>query len=89
MTAPTPPTPPSPSGDADEPRFERLLTDLEDVVGRLERGELPLDEALAAFERGMTLAKRAGALLDAAEARVDQLLEERDGSTREVPFGDR
>jgi exodeoxyribonuclease VII small subunit len=68
------------------PRFEALVSDLEGIVGELERGELPLGEALARFEAGMGLAKQAGALLDAAEQRVTQLIEARDGRVDEGPL---
>lgn len=69
-----------------EPRFEEQMKSLEDIVARLERGEQSLEAALADFEAGMGLAKGAGQILDRAEARVDMLLEERDGQHREVPF---
>ncbi|MCB9786858.1 MAG: exodeoxyribonuclease VII small subunit [Deltaproteobacteria bacterium] len=59
---------------------------LEDIVARLERGDQSLEAALADFEAGMEMARRAGAILDRAETRVDMLLEERDGQLREVPF---
>ncbi len=72
-----------------EPRFEDLLRDLEAVVDKLERGEVPLEEALAEFERGSALATRAGAILDRAEARVTQLIEDREGRLRELPLADR
>lgn len=71
---------------ATEPRFEEQMKNLEEIVGRLERGEQSLEAALADFETGMGLAKSAGQILDRAEARVDMLLEERDGQLREVPF---
>jgi exodeoxyribonuclease VII small subunit len=69
-----------------EPRFEEQMKSLEEIVLRLERGDQSLEASLADFERGMTLAKSAGLILDRAEARVDMLLEERDGQLREVPF---
>jgi exodeoxyribonuclease VII small subunit len=65
MTASTPESTP--------PRFESLLTELETLVTRLEKGELSLEESLAAFERGMVLSKQAAAILDAAELRIEQL----------------
>ena len=80
-------TPPSPAAPADRP-FEQLLEELEAVVTRLERGEIPLETALAEFERGTALAREAAAILDAADARVTKLIEARDGTTREVPFDD-
>lgn len=69
-----------------EPRFEELLGELEQLVERLERGEQSLEQALSDFERGMELTRRSGAILDRAEARVEQLLEQRDGTVREAPF---
>lgn len=68
------------------PSFEDLLGELEAVVARLERGDAPLEQALAEFERGTALARDAGAILDGAEARVTKLIEARDGTRREVPF---
>ena len=69
-----------------EPRFEELLEVLENVVERLEGGELSLETALDAFEKGMGLVERARAILDQAEARVEELLEARDGGISETPF---
>ena len=58
---------------ADTPRFEDLVGELERIVGQLESGQLPLEQSLAAFERGMTLSTQAAAILDAAEMRVELL----------------
>lgn len=66
--------------------FEEILGALEAEVARLERGDLPLGEALEAFERGMKLAERGGKTLAAAEARVETLLSVRDGEARTRPF---
>ncbi len=56
-------------------RFEGSLKELEDIVARMERGDLPLEESLALFERGMTLTRDCRAQLDAAELRVRNLLD--------------
>ena len=58
--------------------FDDLLRSLETEVEKLERGELSLEEALASFEKGISIAKKAGVILDGAEAKVQQLLSERD-----------
>jgi exodeoxyribonuclease VII small subunit len=63
--------------------FETAFSQLEDVVQRLEGGELPLEEALALYERGMALAEHCQSLLNQAELRVTQLVGE-----VEVPFED-
>ncbi len=55
------------------PRFEDLVGELEKIVGQLESGQLPLEQSLTAFERGMGLSKQAAAILDAAELKVEQL----------------
>ena len=54
--------------------FEASLDDLEGIVDRLEAGDLPLEEALAAFEAGVTLTRRCAEQLDAAERRIDVLV---------------
>lgn len=56
-----------------EPSFEELFQELEATVERLEAGNLPLDEALALYERGMQLATRCGAQLDRAELKIKEL----------------
>jgi len=54
--------------------FEQVLEKLEGVVAELERGELPLEQALAAFERGVLLSRKGASLLDDAERRIEVLL---------------
>lgn len=53
--------------------FEEAYARLEDIVARLESGELSLDDSVALYEEGQRLAKHCGTLLDAAELRVQQL----------------
>lgn len=57
-----------------EPSFERELEELEAVVKRLESGDLPLEESLQLFERGVGLSDSCRRQLDAAETRVEQLV---------------
>ena len=54
--------------------FEHALAELEAVVERLEHGELPLEDALKQFERGVELARSCQTSLKAAEQRVEILL---------------
>lgn len=54
-------------------RFEEIVGALEDLVRALEGGELPLDEALALYERGVGLARKGHTLLEGAERRVEEL----------------
>jgi len=65
--------------------FEQALAELEGLVERLEHGDLPLDEALKAFERGVALTRQCQALLQAAQQKVEILLKR--GARAEVePF---
>lgn len=59
--------------DGTEPSFEELSKQLEEVLALLERGDLPLEEALAAYERGVTLVRQCNDLLDHAELRISEL----------------
>ncbi|MBF0163610.1 MAG: exodeoxyribonuclease VII small subunit [Magnetococcales bacterium] len=54
--------------------FEGALIRLEEVVARLEKGDLPLEESLAAFEEGMNLSRHCQHRLDAAEQRIEELV---------------
>lgn len=53
--------------------YEALVAMLESVVEQLETGDLPLEQALAAYERGVELVRRCNTLLDGAELRVTEL----------------
>ncbi len=55
--------------------FETALSDLEALVEQLESGELPLEESLKAFEKGITLTRHCQSALKAAELKVKELTE--------------
>lgn len=55
-------------------RFEETLAELEGIVQRLEKGELPLEESLAVFERGIALVRFLSERLAQIEQRVEVLL---------------
>ena len=65
--------------------FEKVITGLEDVVARLEAGDLSLEDSLCAFEEGVRLSRLGSARLDAAEQRVDVLL----ANGTQTPFGEK
>jgi exodeoxyribonuclease VII small subunit len=65
--------------------FEAAMRDLEEIVERLEHGELPLEESLAAFERGVMLTRSCQAALKEAEQKVEILLKKAGGAETE-PF---
>ncbi|MGH8147220.1 MAG: exodeoxyribonuclease VII small subunit [Rhodanobacteraceae bacterium] len=56
-------------------RFEQSLAELEQLVARMEGGELSLDESLRSFERGIALYRHCQTALEQAEARVKLLLD--------------
>ncbi|NND59980.1 MAG: exodeoxyribonuclease VII small subunit [Gammaproteobacteria bacterium] len=60
--------------DKDKHSFESALAELEELVHTLEKGELPLEQTLAQFERGIALTRRCQKELQAAEQKVEILL---------------
>ena len=64
--------------------YEQAFQELEATVGQLEAGNLPMEEALALFERGQLLAARCTELLEVAELRLQQLTSTAGGGTRAV-----
>lgn len=58
---------------AEERSFEELQRELEDVVARLERGDVPVDDAIALFRRGQELYRACVERLQAAELRIEEL----------------
>lgn len=73
---------------AEQVDFEQSLEQLEQLVERLEQGDLPLEEALAAFERGVKLTRECQAALRAAEQKVEILLREAGPDGEPVPLED-
>ena len=64
--------------------FDRALEALRTVVAKLEEGGLPLEESIALYERGAALHEHCGALLDAAELRVQRLVDGAGGGAPRV-----
>lgn len=61
-------------GERTAPAFEDSVKRLSEIVDRLEKGDLPLEQSLGLFEEGVQLARSAQTRLDAAERRVEELL---------------
>ena len=71
----------------EEISFEEALTKLEEAVAQLEQGDaLTLDESLRAFEEGVRLTRLCRDKLDAAELRVQQLVEVDEDAFEMAPF---
>ena len=64
---------PPPGTEVTALHFEKALAKLEEIVKRLERGEVSLEESIAIYERGEALKKHCEALLKRAEARIEKI----------------
>jgi exodeoxyribonuclease VII small subunit len=61
------------STDVKKLTFEKALAELEQIVQKLERGDVPLEESVTIYERGEALKRRCEELLRQAEARVEKI----------------
>lgn len=68
--------------------FEQSLSRLDEIVRRMERGDVPLEEALSLFEEGTALVSSCGKLLDEAEMKVVRLTKGADGEPQETELDD-
>ncbi|WP_298259182.1 exodeoxyribonuclease VII small subunit [uncultured Litoreibacter sp.] len=65
--------------NVDEMSFEQAMSELEQVVGQLERGDVPLEDSIKLYERGAELKKRCETKLKEAEEKVAQITLGSDG----------
>jgi len=68
--------------------FEGALAELEEVVEQLESGDLPLDDSLAAFEKGVGLVKFCNQKLTEVEKKVEILVKDKDGRLQLTTLGE-
>jgi len=81
--------------ESESPSFEAALTRLEQIVQRLEKGELPLEESLVLYEEGIRLSRLCHAKLEEAEGKIEllmkdargELLPDGEGKPKKAPFG--
>ena len=66
--------------------FESALKSLEDIVGKLEAGDLTLDRSLELFEEGVRISRFCGSKLEEAERKVEILTRTAEGTLAEQPF---
>lgn len=71
-----------------EKKFETALAKLEDIVKKLEQGDLPLEQSLRLFEEGVKLARDCSKRLDEAERKVEVLRKGRAGTMTVEPFNE-
>ncbi len=67
-------------------KFEDALQRLEEIVDRLETGELPLEDSLKVFEEGVALARRCSKYVEEAEKRIELLTKDEAGLLKTEPF---
>jgi exodeoxyribonuclease VII small subunit len=63
-----------------ERSFETCLSELEQIVGKLENGDLPLEESLELFENGIRISRECREKLSKAERRIEILMKDADGT---------
>lgn len=66
--------------------FEASLQQLEQLVQQMEQGNLSLEESMQAFEKGVALTRQCQQALDAAEQKVQVLMQDAEGRLQEQPF---
>ena len=75
----------APAATSETINFENALKELEGLVARMEHGDLPLEESLTCFERGIALTRTCQQSLKNAEQKI-QILVEKDGRAELQPF---
>ena len=59
--------------------FEEAIAGLTDIVGKIEQGQIPLQDSLEQYERGMALIKHCRTILQKAEQRIEKITQEQEG----------
>ena len=65
--------------DIGELSFEEAITGLTDIVGKIEQGQIPLQDSLEQYERGMAMIKHCRTILQNAEQRIEKITKEEEG----------
>ena len=77
---------PGPPSESEEGTFETMMERLQDLVRRLEAGNLTLEESIRSFEEGMALVKKCQAVLSQAEQRIQKLTRDATGQPVTAPL---
>jgi len=64
--------------DITELGFEQAIKELTNIVGKIEQGQIPLQDSLQQYERGMALIKQCRTILQKAEKRIEKITESED-----------
>jgi exodeoxyribonuclease VII small subunit len=77
----------APKADSsNQQKFEEGLADLEAIVARIDSGELPLEESIQAFERGVALVRALNQKLDEVEKKIEVLVRDNQGQLRTTAY---
>lgn len=76
---------PSPAADIAALSFEKALAELEDIVRKLEEGQVALEDSIALYERGAALKAHCEAKLKSAQERIDKIVVDESGGPRLEP----
>ena len=66
--------------------FEEAIAALEDILSQMEKGTLPLDQAISGFESGIALIRHCNDILENYEKKISVLTEGKNGAVQEAPF---
>ena len=72
------------SNDISKLSFEAAIKELGSIVGKIEQGEIPLQDSLTQYERGMSLIQHCQAILKKAEKRIEKI-SEKDVESKDEP----
>ncbi len=67
-------------------KFEEQIKSLEEIVDKLEKGDLPLEESVNLFEKGVALSNDCREQIEAAEGKVQILLKQKNGEMKPTPL---
>jgi len=69
--------------DAGKLGFEEAIKELTNIVGKIEQGQIPLQDSLEQYEKGMALIKQCRTILQKAEDRIEKITREEDQNSKE------
>ena len=69
--------------DVDKLSFEEAIKELTNIVGKIEQGQIPLQNSLEQYEKGMALIKQCRTILQKAEERIEKITKEQDQDSKE------
>ena len=69
-------------GDITKLTFEQAIKELTGIVGKIEQGEITLQDSIQQYERGMTLIKHCRKILQEAEKRIEKIAEESESNNK-------